>query len=105
MHSCGLTGITDVLCNDFSDLERDGFDVNPPCFQCLVAEVHPNNEGSSSESEKKIVGYALYFYAYAAWEGKTIHLEDLCVSANVRGGGIGKKLIKQLAKVNMITPK
>lgn len=73
-----------------------------------MAEVEPasatngSSETTSSTEDspvRKVVGYALYFYAYAAWEGKTMLLEDLCVSKSLRGGGVGTKLIKQLAKV------
>ncbi|CAL8094183.1 unnamed protein product [Orchesella dallaii] len=88
------------------DLQRDGFDTNPPCYQCIVAQIPPNSKDRSecenveeTQQEGTVVGYALYFFAYAAWEGKTVHLEDLCVSEKGRGRGIGSKMLKQLAKV------
>ena len=63
-----------------SDLERDGFGVNP-LFQILVAEL-----------DGEIPGIALFYNRYSTWKGKTIHLEDLIVSEKYRGSGIGMKL-------------
>jgi len=81
------------------ELQRDGFDEDPPYYHCLVAEI-PNPEcESKSETELKIVGYALYFYAFVVWEGKALHLEDICVSKAARGTGLGSKLIRHLAKI------
>lgn len=59
------------------DLERDGFG-EAPLFQTFVAEV-----GES------VVGIALYYYRFSTWKGKTIHLEDLVVTDNMRGKGVG----------------
>lgn len=66
------------------DLERDGFNENP-LFNCIVAE-----------AESKIVGMALFYNRYSTWKGKTIHLEDLIVSENYRGKGIGMQLYKKV---------
>ena len=66
------------------DLERDGFSENP-LFKCIVAE-----------AESKIVGMALFYNRYSTWKGKTIHLEDLIVSENYRGKGIGMQLYKKV---------
>lgn len=63
-----------------SDLERDGFGVNP-LFQILVAEI-----------DGAIPGIALFYNRFSTWKGKTIHLEDLIVSEKYRGSGIGMKL-------------
>lgn len=66
------------------DLIRDGFG-NQPLFQTFVAE----NEG-------EIIGLALFYYRYSTWKGKTIHLEDLIVTENYRGKGIGIELYKKV---------
>ena len=63
-----------------SDLERDGFGPNP-LFQILVAEM-----------DGEIPGIALFYNRFSTWKGKTIHLEDLIVSEQYRGSGIGMKL-------------
>jgi len=63
-----------------SDLERDGFGPTP-LFQIIVAEV-----------DGEIPGIALFYNRYSTWKGKTIHLEDLIVSEQYRGSGIGMQL-------------
>uniref|UniRef100_A0A4W6BUH7 Spermidine/spermine N1-acetyltransferase family member 2b n=1 Tax=Lates calcarifer TaxID=8187 RepID=A0A4W6BUH7_LATCA len=63
------------------ELERDGFCQNP-FFECLVAEVpeeHISKEGFT------VVGYALYFYTYSTWRGRSVYLEDLYVMPEFRG--------------------
>ncbi len=60
-------------------------------FGCYVAE----------NTEKEIVGMALYFFAYFTWVGKSLYLDDLYVKPEYRGFGIGKDLLAkifQLAK-------
>ncbi|KAI3373581.1 hypothetical protein L3Q82_022174 [Scortum barcoo] len=77
------------------ELERDGFSQNP-FFECLVAEVpeeHKSREGFT------VVGYALYFYTYSTWKGRSVYLEDLYVMPEFRGNGIGKGLLSKVAEV------
>lgn len=53
-----------------------------------------------AELDSKIVGYALYFTSYSTFLGKAgIYLEDLFVEPMHRGEGIGKKLLRELAKI------
>lgn len=65
-----------------ADLKRDGFG-DKPLFGTFVAEI-----------DQEIVGLALYYNRYSTWKGKTIHLEDLIVSASARGKGVGTALYK-----------
>ena len=45
------------------------------------------------------IGFALYFYNFSTWLGRAgIYLEDLFVLPEYRGQGIGKTLLKTLAK-------
>lgn len=75
------------------ELLRDGFSENP-LFEALVAEV-----------DGQILGMALYYPRYSTWKGKTLHLEDLIVSAAHRGKGIGMALyqafLQEAAKQNV----
>ena len=72
-----------------ADLLRDGFGERP-CFECLIAET---NEGEAA-------GFALYFYNYSTWRGHAgIYLEDLYVSPEHRGKGIGKALLVRVAAI------
>ncbi|XP_068572295.1 diamine acetyltransferase 2b [Cebidichthys violaceus] len=77
------------------ELERDGF-CHHPFFECLVAEVP---EEHKSEEGCTIVGYALYFYTYSTWKGRSVYLEDLYVMPEFRGKGIGKGLLSKVAEV------
>ena len=62
-------------------------------------------EGSSTNAvicniNNEPVGFAVYFYNYSTWLGKHgLYLEDLYVSAEQRGSGAGKALLKHLAKI------
>jgi len=52
-----------------------------PLFTCFVGEV-----------AGRIAGIALCYFRFSTWKGKTVHLEDLIVTENMRGMGLGKKL-------------
>jgi GNAT superfamily N-acetyltransferase len=67
-------------------LLRDGFGPNP-IYYCLMAD----HEGQPA-------GFALYFFNYSTWLGRPgIYLEDLFVSPEFRGLGIGKALLQEVA--------
>jgi GNAT superfamily N-acetyltransferase len=68
-------------------LEREGFGPNPFYF-CLIAE-----------HEGRAAGYALYFFKYSTWVGPGIFLEDLFVEPELRGLGIGKLLLQNVAAI------
>ncbi len=45
-------------------------------------------------------GFSLYFYNYSTWLAKKgLYLEDLFVQPEMRGKGIGKALLKTLARI------
>lgn len=69
-------------------LERDGFGPNPFYF-CLIAEYNG-----------RPAGFALSFFNYSTWVGRPgIYIEDLFVEPEVRGLGIGKALLRQVAAI------
>jgi GNAT superfamily N-acetyltransferase len=57
-------------------------------FQFYVAEI-----------DGKIVGMALYFFAYYTWVGKSLYLDDLYVKPEYRGVNIGKALLEKIVAV------
>lgn len=70
-----------------ADIVRDLFAPDPKVF-CEVAEWNC-----------KPVGFTLWFYTYSTFQGRHgIWLEDLFVDPSVRGKGIGKALLVNLAR-------
>jgi GNAT superfamily N-acetyltransferase len=60
-----------------------------PPFHCLLAK-----------SNGTVVGFALYFFSYSTWRARAcLYLEDLYVTEQYRGSGIGYKLMVELAKI------
>ncbi|KAJ7185496.1 acyl-CoA N-acyltransferase [Mycena filopes] len=50
--------------------------------------------------EAKPVGLALYFFNYSTWTGRPgLYLEDLYVSPECRGKGLGKALFAELGRI------
>ncbi|KAJ8960978.1 hypothetical protein NQ318_020282 [Aromia moschata] len=68
---------------------RRSFDTESPAFTCIVAEL----------SDGHIVGYALYYYSYSTWVGKSILLEDIYVQPAYRRNGIGRQLFMAVVKI------
>ena len=70
-----------------ADIRRDLFGENPRCF-CDIAEL-----------DGRAVGFALWFYNYSTFKGRAgIYVEDLFVSPEARGRGLGKALFRGLAR-------
>lgn len=49
-----------------------------------------------AEADGEIVGFALYYIRYSTWKGCRMYLEDLIVTKNWRGKGVGKLLFDRL---------
>ncbi|MEI8279452.1 MAG: GNAT family N-acetyltransferase [Bacteroidota bacterium] len=63
---------------------ESGFGPNP-VWWTYVAEV-----------EGTIVGIALYYIRFSTWEGQKMYLEDIIITEEWRGKGIGNMLMEQL---------
>lgn len=70
----------------FEHFVESGFGKNP-VWWALVAEDTTTNT---------IQGFALYYIRFSTWKGQRLYLEDLYVSEESRGNGIGKLLFDQL---------
>ncbi len=46
-----------------------------------------------AERDGRIIGLALYYIRYSTWKGRRLYLEDLIVTEEARGTGIGKLLL------------
>ena len=69
--------------NTVAQMERDGFGERP-LYGFFVAE-----------EEQTILGISLYYYRYSTWKGKRLYLEDIVVTQNQRGKGIGHLLFEE----------
>lgn len=50
----------------------------------------------AAEENNRILGFALYYIRYSTWKGQTMYLEDIIVTEEARGRGIGKELFERL---------
>jgi GNAT superfamily N-acetyltransferase len=61
-----------------------------------IAEIDRSPERTAPE----VAGFALWFLNYSTWLGRHgIYLEDLYVRPHLRGGGHGKALLRELARI------
>ena len=65
---------------------ESGFGKNP-VWQAFVAGIPV-----AGRKEEKLVGLSLYYIRYSTWKGQRLYLEDLIVTQEARGKGVGKKL-------------
>ena len=49
-----------------------------------------------AEENGVIQGFALYYIRYSTWKGQRMYLEDILVTGEARGKGIGKLLMDRL---------
>ena len=64
---------------------------SPSLFAHVIDD--PSNPG-------QLAGMAIWFLNYSTWQGEHgIYLEDLYVKPQFRGQGLGKALLKELAKI------
>jgi len=68
------------------EFEDAGFG-NNPVWKAFVAE-----------DAGVIIGFALYYVRYSTWKGCRLYLEDLLVTEDHRGKGVGKLLFDQVIK-------
>lgn len=70
------------------DIEATIFAEDPKVF-CELVEIDGN-----------VVGMAIWFLNYSTWQGRHgIYLEDLYIKPEFRGKGLGKALLKYLARI------
>ncbi|MGD0096011.1 MAG: GNAT family N-acetyltransferase [Terracidiphilus sp.] len=80
--------MSDLVVATEADLLRDGFGTNR-CFSCLIAE-----------HDGRAAGFALYLFNYSTFMGRPgLYIEDLFVEPELRGLGIGKALLQQVAAI------
>lgn len=71
--------------------EESGFGEKPVWWAFVAKEKQDNEAG-----EEIILGFALYYVRYSTWKGQRMYLEDIVVTEEARGKGIGKLLFDAL---------
>lgn len=87
---------------DLAEFERE-----PDAVKATEAMLHDALYGPTAvaeaviaEIEGKPMGFALFFRNFSTWTGKTgLYLEDLYVTPEARGAGVGTALLRHLAKI------
>ncbi len=61
---------------------------------------NPGVHALMCDIEGRSIGFALYFFNFSTWTGKSgVYLEDLFVEPEFRGHGAGKALLKEIARI------
>ncbi|UOY01356.1 GNAT family N-acetyltransferase [Blastococcus sp. PRF04-17] len=91
-----------ALVRELADYERALHEVRLTEAQlaaCLFGS-SPALFGHVAERDGEVVGIALWFLNFSTWRGTHgIYLEDLYVSPQHRGSGLGRELLRTLAEV------
>jgi GNAT superfamily N-acetyltransferase len=70
----------EAVINTVDAMTKDGFGEDK-LFYSFVAE-----------TGNKIIGMAVFYFAYSTWKGRHVYLDDLVVDGNYRRSGAGKLL-------------
>ena len=76
---------------DPAHFEESGFGANPVWHAFVATVAEPN-----SAKGERIVAFALYYIRYSTWKGQVMYLEDIIVTEEMRGRGIGGMLFDRL---------
>lgn len=74
----------DEVTVSLEEFQESGFGIKP-VWKAFVAEV-----------DGVIQGFGLYYIRYSTWKGRRLYLEDLLVTENMRGQGLGKLIFDKL---------
>lgn len=90
----GHVGHSELVASTAEDFSAALFpQVGEPTVFCQVAE-------ADGPDGPRVVGHALWFVTFSTWTGgHGIWLEDLVVTGEHRGNGVGRALIRDLARI------
>ena len=79
--------------------EPDAVLATEPMLHDALFGAHPAAEAVIAEDGEPL-GFALFFHNFSTWQGKRgLYLEDLYVTPSARGRGVGKALLRHLARL------
>jgi GNAT superfamily N-acetyltransferase len=90
------------LVRDLAEYEKllDEARATPADFMRELDAPNPVISVLIAEWEGKPAGFALYFFNFSTFVGRQgLYLEDLFVKPELRGHGIGRQLLRELAKI------
>jgi GNAT superfamily N-acetyltransferase len=80
--------------------EPDAVKATPDQIRTQLASARPPFECVIAEWNGEAAGMALFFPNYSTWRGQPgLYLEDLFVTPELRGHGIGRALLAHLARI------
>lgn len=87
-----------ALVKELAEYEKapDAVTVSPEHFEESGFGANPVWWGFVAEHEEEIVGFALCYIRFSTWKGQRLYLEDLLVTRQMRGKGIGKMLFDRV---------
>jgi len=77
---------------------ESGFGENPVWWAFVASPPLSHSTGGNIVGADHIIGLALYYIRYSTWKGQLMYLEDIIVTENERGKGVGKLLFDRLVE-------
>jgi GNAT superfamily N-acetyltransferase len=86
------------LIQELAEFERSPHEVivTPAHFEDSGFGPHPVWWAFVATVDGKVEGFALYYIRYSTWKGQRLYLEDLIVTQEMRGRGLGRLLFDRL---------
>ena len=78
--------------------EPDAVEASEATLAEALFGASPAAEAVIAEADGATVGFAMFFHNFSTWTGRRgVYLEDLYVTPQARGQGVGKALLQHLA--------
>lgn len=87
-----IPGKENNITNSSNDTIRE---IEPEEQMSGADQLQLNNDTQDTDTGK-VIGFALYYIRYSTWKGQRLYLEDLLVTEDMRGKGIGHLLFDRL---------
>jgi GNAT superfamily N-acetyltransferase len=80
--------------------EPEAVKATEPMLERSLFGERPHAEAVIAEQDGMPAGFALFFHNFSTWTGKAgLYLEDLYVTPEARGAGVGTALLRYLAGI------